>query len=86
MQGKASALKKTVIAICALMFVAGLDFRFGWSNLPGWVPVCASVVFLVYPFAISARIISEEKLLKNELDGYLEYEKKVRYRLIPFVR
>ncbi|MGV8906069.1 MAG: methyltransferase family protein [Acetobacterium sp.] len=31
------------------------------------------------------RIIGEEKMLVNELDGYLEYTNKVRYRLIPYI-
>jgi protein-S-isoprenylcysteine O-methyltransferase Ste14 len=32
-----------------------------------------------------ARIIGEEKMLIEELEGYADYKKKVRYRLIPFV-
>lgn len=43
------------------------------------------VIFLAYPFIIAKRIISEEMLLENELEGYREYQKKVKYRLIPFV-
>ena len=31
------------------------------------------------------RIVGEEKLLVDELEGYPEYRHKVRYRLIPFV-
>lgn len=31
------------------------------------------------------RIIGEEKMLSNELEGYSEYSQKVRYRLIPLV-
>jgi protein-S-isoprenylcysteine O-methyltransferase Ste14 len=27
----------------------------------------------------------EDKTLKNELDGYLEYSNKVKYKLIPFI-
>ena len=42
-------------------------------------------VFLTYPFIIALRIIHEEKILENELCGYMEYKKKVKYRLIPFV-
>ena len=42
-------------------------------------------VFAVYPILIVVRIVNEEKLLSAELDGYAEYKKKVRYRLIPFV-
>ncbi|MHB8337894.1 MAG: methyltransferase family protein [Ignavibacteriaceae bacterium] len=34
---------------------------------------------------IAGRIIGEEKMLVNELDGYDEYKKKVQYRLIPFI-
>lgn len=45
----------------------------------------AFCVFLAYPFIIALRIKNEEKLLEAELDGYREYQKKVRYRLIPFV-
>lgn len=42
-------------------------------------------VFMVYPFVIGTRIKNEEELLKRELDGYTDYIKKVRYRLIPFI-
>lgn len=45
----------------------------------------AAVIFLVYPFIIAKRIRNEEMLLENELEGYREYQKKVRYKLIPFV-
>lgn len=43
------------------------------------------VFFLIYPAVIIMRIGNEEKLLEKELDGYSEYEKKVRYRLLPFI-
>jgi protein-S-isoprenylcysteine O-methyltransferase Ste14 len=42
-------------------------------------------VFLLYPVIIIFRIIYEEKLLEKELAGYIEYKKKVKYRLIPFI-
>ena len=42
-------------------------------------------IFLAYPFLIAARILNEEKVLSKELDGYEEYKKKVKYRLIPFI-
>lgn len=42
-------------------------------------------IFLIYPVLIIFRIINEEKLLEKELDGYIEYKKKVKYRLIPFI-
>lgn len=43
------------------------------------------LIFLVYPFIIAARIKDEEKFLEEELEGYREYKKKVKYRLIPFI-
>ena len=45
----------------------------------------AFFVFLLYPILIVARIIYEEKVLEKELDGYTEYKKKVKYRLVPFI-
>ena len=36
-------------------------------------------------FLLASRIIGEEKMLASELEGYTEYKKKVRHRLIPFV-
>jgi len=148
--------QKGVVAVSGLMFIgsfvlAGLDFRFGWTNVPAWVAVLASVillasygmygevmrenaylsrtvevqenqkvidtglygvirhpmytatiflflamplvlgswiafaVMLLYPVAIIARIGNEEKVLEEGLQGYTEYKKKVKYRLVPFV-
>ena len=37
------------------------------------------------PYVLVKRLLNEEKLLRNGLDGYDEYIKKVPYRLIPFV-
>ena len=47
--------------------------------------VVAFVIFLAYPFLIAKRIQNEEMVLENQLAGYREYKKKVKYRLIPFV-
>ena len=148
--------QKGVVAASGLLFivgfaVAGLDFRFGWSKMPLWVVIVASVVllisyalyaevmrenaylsrtvevregqkvvdtglygivrhpmyavtvwlflsipvvlgsgwaflcFLPYVALIVIRIINEEKLLTSELDGYEEYKKRVKYRLLPFI-
>ncbi len=148
--------QKGVLGLAGLMFVAGfvtagLDFRFGWSQMPPWVVVTASVLFLIayalyaevmrenaylsrtvkveegqivvdtglygivrhpmygvtillflmmplvlgswyglipfafYPAIMVIRLLDEEKLLTQELPGYAEYKKKVKYRLIPFV-
>jgi protein-S-isoprenylcysteine O-methyltransferase Ste14 len=42
-------------------------------------------VFLAYPVIIALRIKNEEKVLLEELEGYDEYMKKVKYRLIPYI-
>lgn len=44
-----------------------------------WSLLC----FIWYPFIIAKRIEGEEQLLTAELSGYIEYKKRVRYRLIP---
>ncbi len=148
--------QKGVVGISALLFiggfiVAGLDWRFGWSQIPWWVTITASVVllisyglyaevmrenaylsrtievqenqkvvdtglygiirhpmytatiflflsiplvlgswwailcFLPYIAVIVIRILNEEKVLEAELEGYIAYKNKVRYRLVPFV-
>ena len=150
------ATQKGVVAASGLLFVAGfivagLDFRFGWSQVPLWAVIAASAVllisyalyaevmrenaylsrtvevqkdqkvvdtglygivrhpmyavtlwlflsipivlgslwsllcFLPYILVIVIRIRNEEKLLVAELVGYLEYKKRVKYRLLPFV-
>lgn len=43
------------------------------------------VVFLAYPAIIVKRIKNEEEVLEKGLEGYSEYKKKVRWRLIPFI-
>ncbi len=150
------AAQKGVVALSGLMFPVGfvlcaLDFRFGWSSVPLWLVILASVLFLagyamyaevmrenaylsrtveiqenqklistglygvvrhpmylatllmflpiplilgsfwglipfaIYPIVIVTRIINEEKVLTDGLDGYAEYKKRVKYRLLPFI-
>ena len=43
------------------------------------------VIMLVYPMIIIFRIKNEEKVLERELDGYKDYKKKVKYKIIPFI-
>ena len=43
----------------------------------------AFLVFLPYPIMIIKRLKNEEQVLSKELTGYTEYQKKVRYHLIP---
>jgi protein-S-isoprenylcysteine O-methyltransferase Ste14 len=145
-----------VVALSGLLFIvgfviAGLDFRFGWSSVPTWAVITASVIllisyalyaevmrenaylsrtievqdgqtvvdtglygivrhpmyavtiwlflaipivlgslwsllcFLPYVPVIAVRILSEEKLLEQGLEGYTDYKKRVKYRLFPFI-
>lgn len=146
--------QKTVVALSGLMFIAvfvlaGLDFRFGWTSVPGWLFRTSSAVFplaylmyaevirenawlsrtidvqedhkvvstglygivrhpmysatillflsiplilgswisfgvmLLYIPIIAARIRNEESVLETSLEGYTEYKKKVRFKVIP---
>ena len=43
------------------------------------------VIFLAQPFLLVKRIRNEEEVLEKGLEGYAEYKKKVKYRLIPFI-
>ena len=43
------------------------------------------VIFLFYPVIIILRIRNEEAFLQKNLSGYQEYQKKVKYKLIPFI-
>lgn len=43
------------------------------------------IPFGMYPIIIIVRILNEEKVLSAQLDGYVEYKTKVKYRLIPLV-
>lgn len=50
--------------------------------LGSWI---SFLIFLFYPVVIGKRIRNEEIVLKEGLQGYEEYQKKVKYRLIPFI-
>ena len=65
------AVQKGVLALSGLMFiagfvVAGLDFRFGWSHMPAWVVVAASVLFLV-AYALYAEVMRENAYLSRNI-------------------
>ena len=61
--------QKGVVAFSGLLFiagfvVAGLDFRFGWSTMPTWVVIIASVLFLV-AYALYAEVMRENAYLSR---------------------
>ena len=43
------------------------------------------IIFWIYPFIMVKRIKNEEEVLEKALDGYIDYKKKVKYKLIPFI-
>ena len=47
--------------------------------------VISFVIMLLYIPIIAKRIRNEEQVLENGLEGYAEYRKRVRYKVIPFV-
>lgn len=42
-------------------------------------------ILLLYLPIIAKRIRNEEAILTNELEGYEDYKKKVKYKMIPFI-
>ncbi len=63
------ATQKGVVALSGLMFiagfvVAGLDFRFGWSQMPLSVTIVASVLFLT-AYALYAEVMRENAYLSR---------------------
>jgi protein-S-isoprenylcysteine O-methyltransferase Ste14 len=60
-----------------LIMVVGVPLALGsWWGL--------AIVALVVP-VLAWRILDEEKLLKKDLLGYVQYVQKVRYRLVPYL-
>lgn len=64
--------QKQVIGLSGLMFVggfvaAGLDFRFGWSRMPGWVTAAASVVLLI-SYGLYAEVMRENAYLSRTVE------------------
>ena len=47
--------------------------------------IISFIIFLIYPIIINKRIKNEEKVVEKDLKGYIEYKKKVKYKVIPFV-
>jgi len=43
------------------------------------------IIFLIYPVITVKRIRNEEEVLEKSLEGYSEYKKQIKYRLIPFI-
>ena len=65
------------------MYSGGLIMLFGVPLALGsyW----GLLAFVAIALVILWRLLDEEKFLKQNLPGYIEYCQKLRYRLVPFV-
>ena len=61
----------------ASLYLLGTPLALG--SYWGLVPIAAMMPFLIW------RLFDEERFLARNLPGYTEYQKRVRYRLVPFV-
>jgi len=61
-----------IIIFCPMPLVLGSFYAF-------------IMIVIIVPLLLLIRILNEEKVLKHYLNGYEEYMKKVKYRLIPFI-
>jgi protein-S-isoprenylcysteine O-methyltransferase Ste14 len=65
------------------MYLGGILLFIGTPLLLG--SICGVLIAVLISFLLVARIIGEERMLVKELEGYADYRKKVKYRLIPFI-
>jgi len=63
------------VGVTTLYVLSPLALGSYWSLIPS---------LLMIPIIV-ARILSEERILVKDLRGYIEYQQKVNYRLVPFV-
>ena len=80
---------KTVILISGIIFLlafilAGLNFRFGWFNLPSIVVIIASVIFLL-AYIMYAEVLRENEYLSRTVE-VIENQKVVDSDLYGIVR
>ena len=64
--------QKSVVGLSALVFVgafilAGLDHRFGWTRVPGWV-TAASAVLLLGSYAMYMEVMRENAYLSRTVE------------------
>lgn len=71
------AIVRHPMYVGVLIMMTGVPLALGsWRGL--------AFLVIVLP-ALAWRILDEEKLLKKDLSGYIEYTQKVRYRLVPYM-
>jgi len=64
--------QKQVIGMSAIIFIigfilAGLDFRYGWTNVPIWATISASVVFVI-SYILYAEVLRENTYLSRTIE------------------
>jgi protein-S-isoprenylcysteine O-methyltransferase Ste14 len=59
--------------------IQSLGFPLFFGSLWSIIPISLSIILLI------TRTNLEDKTLKNELKGYIEYSYRTRYRIIPYV-
>ncbi len=65
------------------MYLGGILLFIGTPLLLG--SIYGVLIGVLVSFLLVARIIGEERMLVKELEGYADYRKKVKYRLIPLI-
>jgi protein-S-isoprenylcysteine O-methyltransferase Ste14 len=63
------------LAVGVIITLSPLALGSYWALIPA----------LLFPIVLAARIDNEEQLLRRSLAGYVEYCRRVKYRLIPFI-
>ena len=81
--------QKGVVALSGILFVAsfilaGLDYRFGWSEVPGWVTWTAGSIFLL-SYGMYAEVMRENEWLSRSIE-VMEGQKVVSTGLYRIVR
>lgn len=82
-----------VVVLGLLLFLPAGSFRYwqGWllMGILSMPLVLASpisfFIMLGYIPVIAKRIKNEEKVLEEGLEGYADYKKKVKYRILPLI-
>ena len=82
-----------VVVLGLLLFLPAGSFRYwqGWllMGILSMPLVLASpisfFIMLGYIPVIAKRIKNEEKVLEKGLEGYADYKKKVKYRILPLI-
>ena len=64
--------QKDVVALSGLLFIAyfvlaGVDFRYGWSNIPGWMIWLSSAVFIL-SYGMYAEVMRENEWLSRSIE------------------